>query len=85
MRILEFVEDSYGKLSTPSLVVIVGTFVLSLQILIDAVTENTNEIVIGIYATLITSVYGVKKAYDTSIEKTSIKAEAAKDAQQPNS
>lgn len=72
MRIVELIEDANGKLSTPAVVILTGVAVLSFQVVIDAINGNTDSTVVGIYAGLVTTIYGIKKGFDTSVTKATI-------------
>lgn len=76
-RGVEFFEDSKGKFATPSLIAIAGVSFLSVVIILDALHGKTSEAVIGVYATLIGSLYGLKKGFDSSEIKAQIKADTA--------
>lgn len=79
-RSLEFVEDAQGKFSTPSLIALTGVAVLSVVIILDAFHSKTDPTVIGVFATLIASLYGIKKGFDSSEAKAQIKADAGPDS-----
>ncbi len=78
-RCLEFLEDSKGRFAVPSLIAIVGVGVLSIVIILDAIHAKTSETVIATYATLVASLYGIKKGFDTSEVKAQIKADSGPD------
>lgn len=75
-RSLELIEDSQGRLSTPSLIALIGVSVLSIVIILDAEHSKTDPTIIGVYATLIASLFGIKKGFDSSENKAQIRADA---------
>ncbi len=75
-RWVELITDTQGRASTPTIIAIWGVLILSFVIIADAIHQETDATVIGIFATLITSLYGIKKGFDSSENKAQIKANA---------
>ena len=77
LKFLDMFKDDTGKPSAVNYGIVMGVTFLSIVITVDSVNGKTSEGVIAIFAGLIAALAGIKKGFESSVQKASINSTAA--------